>query len=396
MSVLLKAFLACLLFSLPIGAYAIDDAKNFDRVIDNLIARGDSIIADYQPQQALSTSDQLSRLYFDQFESSGLEFRLSAVSTELTAQLELGFGGLIHAALKGVEANVLATQWSQVKSHLAAIPSAELNHENWLGTYLQSLIILLREGVEAMLLLALLMTLLTRGGHGDKVWLIWAGAGSALVASIATAYALQRLIDNAGPASERMEGTVLLLAAGLLLYVSLWIVSQQEAGQWQQSLQQKILNELEYSNQIAIFLMAFVAVFREGAETLLFYQALIIETQNFGDALWSGAASAGVLLIGFYFTMHKFARRVRLSYFFKATSILLFLMAISLIGKGVMELQVSGLISINTLQGIKLLPAFGVFNTVESLASQLLAITLYCLILAALYLARKPRHQQDT
>jgi high-affinity iron transporter len=380
------ALTTCLLFMVSLSSHAMDDARNFDAVINNLILEGNQITEDYDPRQTLPTSDRFSRLYFDQFESSGLEFRLSAVSPELTARIELGFGQIINSAIRGVDPVKLEDQWSQLKESLLTIPTDELNHENWLGSFTQSLIILLREGVEAILLIALLVTLLARGGHGDKIWLIWAGAGTALLASIAGAYALNAILANAGKTREMMEGIVLMVAAALLCYVSLWLLSQRESKQWQQFLHQKIQQELQQSNQVAVFFMAFIAVFREGAETILFYQALMIETQTFDNALLAGALTAAILLVGFYFGMNKIVRWVRLDYFFKGTAILLFFMAVIFTGKGVMELQISGLIAVTTIQGMGLFPMLGIFPTIEGLGSQAAIIVLYASIFFISYL----------
>lgn len=375
----LAMLLVFVVFSLPV--MALEDARNFDAVLANLILEGDQLVKHYSPSQSLVASDGFSRLYFDQFESSGLEFRLAAQEPQHTARIELGFTGLIQVALHGAEPAVIASQWSVLRTELNAIDTDALNSESWFGNYVQSLLILLREGIEAILLVALLITLLTRSGHGDKIPLIWYGAGSALLASVGLAYGLHSLISNSGQMREMIEGFVLLSAAALLCYVSFWLLSQKESRHWQQYLSQSIEQELAKSNQFAVFLMAFIAVFREGAETILFYQALMIESQSFDQALWAGAATAVLLLAGFYFGLHRIIRAIRLDYFFKATASLLFMMAVVFTGKGVMELQASGSLSVNAIDGMLMLPMLGVFPTVEGLIAQLLILFAFaCLV----------------
>lgn len=376
---LLVTFVA--LIGLP--ASALEDARNFDAVLVNLVHTGDQLAHDYSPAHSLKTSDGFSRLYFDQFESSGLEFRLAAQEAELTARIELEFTALIQTSLRGAAPAAVTGQWNQLKTELQRIDTAALNSESWLGSFVQSLLILLREGVEAILLVALLVTLLTRSGHGDKVALIWYGAASALVASAGLAYALQSLLTgHAGQTRELVEGLVLLTAALLLGYVSFWLLSQKEARHWQKFLTERIEQELARSNQLAVFLMAFVAVFREGAETILFYQALMIESQSFDQALWAGAATAALLLAGFYFGLNRIIGLIRLDYFFKATACLLLVMALVFTGKGVMELQAAGSLLATPVDGVLMLPALGIFPTLEALGSQLSLLLVFAAVFA--------------
>lgn len=383
---------ALTVITMPVSA--LEDARNFDAVLANLIAEGDQLAQRYSPSQSLPVSDGFSRLYFDQFESSGLEFRLATQEADLTAKIELGFTGLIQASLRSAESSTILGQWEALKSNLQRIDTTALNSESWMGNFVQSLLILLREGVEAILLVALLVTLLTRSGHGDKIPLIWYGASSALLASVALAYGLQALIgqiSTIGQTREMIEGLVLLTAAALLCYVSFWLLSQKESQHWQQFLMQHIEQELARSNQVAVFLMAFVAVFREGAETILFYQALMIESQSFDQALWAGAVTAALLLIGFYLGLNRIVRTIRLDYFFKATAGLLFIMAVVFTGKGVMELQASGSLPVTAIDGMVMSPMLGVFPTVEGLSVQLLILFSFA---ALVYSHKKMRDKE--
>lgn len=372
-------------------AYAVDDARNFDQVLSNLIINGDRLVEKYQPSKSLTTSDGFSRLYFDQFESSGLEFRLANYEPELTARIELGFTTLIQSSVNSAEADVVRSQWLELKIHLQQIETDKLNTESWAGSFVQSFLILLREGVEAILLILLLVTLLSRSGHGDKLWLIWGGAATALLASVGLAFLLQLMLKNAGQTREVLEGAILLCAAALLCYVSLWLLSQKESKQWQKFLHQHIEQGLKRSNQFAVFFMAFIAVFREGAETILFYQALLIESQSSHNALWLGASLALALLLLFYFGLDMIIRRIRLDYFFKFTAISLFLMALIFTGKGVMELQASGFLSVTSIKGMIMLPLLGVFPTLEGVLSQLSVVVLFAAVIFILTIKEKER-----
>lgn len=393
MKLSLVLLMASLSFMFSPALHAAEDARNFDLVLNNMIAKGDLLLSEYDPESSLISSDQFSRLYFDQFESSGLEFRLAATLPKLAARIELGFSEVINTAVRGSDTEILLTQWQNLKQDLLSIPVSDLNLESWGSSFSQSLIILLREGIEAILLISLLVTLLSRAGHGDKIWLIWAGSGSALIASVIAAYFLNTVLANSGQAREMMEGVILMFAALLLCYVSLWLLSQQEAKKWQQFLHERIEHGLQQSNQITVFFMAFIAVFREGAETILFYQALLIETQSFTNALLFGVLAASGLLLVFYFFLNRIVRWLRLDYFFKGSAILLFMMAVIFTGKGIMELQTSGYISVTRIEGVGFYPALGIFPTAQSLCAQLFLV-LICLaiILTSLYKKRQVRN----
>lgn len=369
-------------------ADAVEDARNFDGVISQIIERGDVIAQNYQPQDAVKASDGFSRLYFDQFESSGLEFILSMYSSDMVAEIELQFGQLTNVSIRGEAPPVVISEWQALTTMLKAIPIDELNQESWLGNFTKSFTILLREGIEAILILSLLIAFLRRSGNGDKLWLVWSGAVIAMALSVVLAVILTLILEGAGQQREMMEGVVLLISALLLFYTSVWLLSQQDSKHWQQYLQQSIQQELNHSNQSVIFFMSFAAVFREGAETLLFYQALRIDTQNYIDSLWIGAAVAAVALVVFYFSVNRFVQLFRLDYFFKATAVLLFSFAAVFTGKGIMELQAAGSVAVTRMDNLDMIPMLGFFPTVEGVTAQFAVILLYVLSIA-LYLLIK-------
>lgn len=387
---------AALLLSLPLYAEqneGIQDAKNFDGVIANILAEGDSLAARYQPSDAVVVSDGFSRLYFDQFESSGLEFILSMHDNRLVMQIELSFGQLIDLTIRSSEPALVQQEWQALSAMMQQIPVHELNQESWGGNFTRSFIILLREGVEAILIIALLVAFLKRGGNADKLWLVWSGVAVALVLSVALAMLFTYVMDGAGKYREIMEGVVLLMSSALLLYTSIWLLSQQESQQWQQFLKNSIQSELNRSNQSVLFFMSFIAVFREGAETILFYQALRIDTQSYVDALWLGAAVAAVLLVAFYLGINRVMRVFRLDYFFKGTAVLLFAFAAAFTGKGIMELQAGGAVSVTTIEGMGMLPMLGVFPTMEGILAQLAVILLYAMTLVIYFKMQSQKNQ---
>jgi Iron permease FTR1 family len=161
-------------------------------------------------------------------------------------------------------------------------------------TFIQSAIILLREGLEAMLVLAALAAYLTKAGSKERQGALYIGAGLAVIASIVAAWLFQ--LFNNGVHSDIVEGFVILCAVALMLYVSGWLFIRRDPRAWQGYLATKADRALAQGTGIAIGLLAFFAVFREGAETVLFVYALAKTTGGWTSGLLAGLLTASLAL----------------------------------------------------------------------------------------------------
>jgi high-affinity iron transporter len=121
---------------------------------------------------------------------------------------------------------------------------------------------------------------------------------------------------------------------------------------------------------------AFLAVFREGAETILFYQALLAGTDTHVNMIWIGLAVGGVILVVIYLLIRFLSIRIPLKPFFLGTSILLFIMSISFIGAGVKELQEGNVVGVTPVQGIGSVDILGIYPTAETLVPQIILLVL--------------------
>ena len=140
------------------------------------------------------------------------------------------------------------------------------------SAFIQAAVILLREGLEAMLVIAALAGYLTKAGAGHRINALYGGALAAVGASIVAAWLFAVL--NSGEHSDILEGIIILVAAGLMLYVSGWLMVKQDPKGWQDYLAHKADGALAQDTVWAVAALAFLAVFREGAETVLFINAL--------------------------------------------------------------------------------------------------------------------------
>ena len=138
------------------------------------------------------------------------------------------------------------------------------------------MITILREGVEVILILTMLLALVAKTGQPGARRAIWSGVALAVVASLITAVGLNSMVASTkGQARELVEGGVMLVAAGVLFYVSYWLISQSESKRWMNFLKQRTAQGAALGGLGTLALMAFLAVYREGAETALMYQAMI-------------------------------------------------------------------------------------------------------------------------
>lgn len=241
------------------------------------------------------------------------------------------------------------------------------------SVFAQSAVILLREGLEALLVLAALAAYLTKAGARDRLVALYSGAALAVVASLVMAWIFEAF--NNGAHSDVFEAFVILGAAALMLYVSGWLLLRQDPKGWQRYLHEKADAALARRTGFAVGVLAFLAVFREGAETVLFVYALAKTSGGFSLELLSGLLVAAVALVVLFFVINIVAQRIPLRPLFIVTSAFLFLMAIKLVGDAMQEFQEQQIVSFTPLEfGGGVLDWLGLNPTVEAVTAQLLMI----------------------
>lgn len=240
------------------------------------------------------------------------------------------------------------------------------------NTFIQTTLLLLREGLEALLVLAALAAYLTKAGAQDRLGALYGGAGLAVLASAVGAWLFAVL--NSGAHSDLLEGIVLLTASGLMLYVSGWLLVRQDPRAWQSYLSKKADDALARQTIWAVAALAFLAVFREGAETILFINALASTSGGWGGSLFAGIAAAAVGLAILFYFINAVARKLPLRPLFILTSAFLFVMAVKFIGDAVSEFQQQALLPFDEIAGISWLSAAGLNATVEAVSIQTLII----------------------
>ncbi|MGY8872030.1 MAG: FTR1 family iron permease [Pseudomonadales bacterium] len=349
-------------------------SQDYPQVMAQVISKGDVLAQEYQPENALRFGGGFSDLYFGGFEGEGLEFAVGQTDAEKMVAIELSFSQLINAAVSGQPTTKVQGLWQDLRLKLESAPMIAGEVATYTELFIQSLLILLREGVEALLVIAALIAYLRKAGAADRIPLIWAGAGSAIIASFLTAWLFQSLLKNSGSSREFIEGFSLLVAAVLLSYMSVWLFARREMQQWQGFIHNKMGQALDQKRLSAIVVVSFFAVYREGAETILFYQVLYSDTVSRIEPILLGAAAAAVALVLIYVAIFLLSLKLPLKQFFSGTAALLFALSVIFVGKAALELQVAGFISATAISYVPFISWLGLFPTVESVGLQLLFI----------------------
>jgi high-affinity iron transporter len=231
-------------------------------------------------------------------------------------------------------------------------------------------LILLREGLEAILVLAAIVAFLVKSERRDALPWMHAGWIAALALGVLTWFVATFVVGISGASREMTEGVTALIAAGMLVYVGYWLHSKSYTAAWQRFIRDKVGAALEKKTLWAIAIVSFLAVYRELLEIVLFYQALAVQVGDAGQgALVGGIAVAALLLVLIGWGIFKYGMRLPIGPFFTVTSLLLVVLAVAFAGQGIAALQEAGVIDADPVRFFRL-PILGIFPTVQTLATQ--------------------------
>lgn len=389
-------FTYCILtaFPLPSDAMAEERPEGIVKEIAIMLEKAYNIYAEGDFKNAKA---YVSEAYFDVFEGKGLEAQIGVISPSRKTELEALFGKIIGLMGSGAEPSEVRSTIDEITKELSLTARAmekERGDSNAVSLFINALIIILREGFEAILIISALAAYLVKIGRGDRVKTVYTGAVLALLASIVAALIFQLFLTAAGASKEALEGITMLLAAVVLFYVSYWLISKVQIIKWQRYIKSKVEGSLSKGQTYALGFAAFLAVFREGAETVLFYQALYSSANGGLLYLLGGFGVGTVMLIGIFFAFKYGTIKIPLGAFFAATSTLLYYLAFTFAGKGVLELQGAGWVSTTAIKGVPAISILGIYPNWEGIALQLFLII--ALVVAVVYsFILKPYYERE-
>jgi high-affinity iron transporter len=284
----------------------------------------------------------------------------------------LAYRNLIRsgAEVEAVEQKALGLKKS-IEEFAALGVRAELSAS---GAFVSALIIVAREGLEAILVLAAVAAFLIKSGRREGLKHLHVGWIAALLLGVATWLAASTLVEISGAQREVTEGLTALLSAALLLYAGYWLHSRSHASRWQSFIRGQVGDTLSQGTLYGIGLVSFLAVYREVFETVLFMQALWIQSDSASrGGLIAGVASAGVLLALLAWFISHYGAKLPLRLFFGLSSLFLAALAVVFAGKGVAALQAAGKLPVDPV-AISGVPALGIYPSVEGLGLQALLV----------------------
>jgi high-affinity iron transporter len=317
---------------------------------------------DRQRAEALALS-----AYLDGFEP--VEPILGARDASLLARIEGGMGDYRGAMQQGEAVDAVARR-AQVLDELlngaetALAPGSASN----VSTFLGAAAILLREGLEALLIVVAMIAFLRKAERLEVMPYVHGGWIGALVAGGLTWAVATWVIGITGANRELVEGVGSVFAALVLLWVGIWMHGKAQADQWQRYIREKMSRALTGRSAWLLFGLAFVVVYREVFETILFYAALW--TQGNGGAMLAGAGSACVALAIIAWAILGYSRRLPIARFFQVSSWLMAILTVVLAGKGFAALQEAGIVGIAPLSLVPRVELVGLFPTAQTVGAQ--------------------------
>nr|WP_315009078.1 FTR1 family protein [uncultured Campylobacter sp.] len=371
-----------------------DEGKDFTPIVQNIKDKMAKVLQLYESGKVDDAIDESGNIYFDEYEESGMENIVGAKDTQLKLDTEASFNKISALMRAGASKEQIVAAQNKLFDQLTQSLELTKKSSNW-DLFLYAFIIILREGFEALIIVAAVIALLIKSGNSKHLNIVYSALGVAVVLSIATAYGLNYIFgsENAGQTREVMEGAVMLIAVVLLFYVGFWLLSNASSKKWTAYIQGQISNSLSSGDSKMLWWTVFLAVYREGAETVLFYLALLFDAKSPAatSMVAVGFVAGLAALIIVYIVIKKFSLKIAIKPFFIATSVIIFYMSVVFVGKGVMEL-VEGKVFVPTvIDGLPTITWIGFYPYVQSLVPQ--AVMIVLLIVGILILKNKQKNK---
>ena len=359
--------------------YLIGHPQSVSRVKHSPIAfsleKLDEALAAYRKGDRAAAQQLAISAYLEGFELA--EASLTNIDAALTREVEAEMMALRALIARGAPLHEVAAQHGKVEAVLKSARDRIAGVGPSAGTtFVSSFLILLREGLEAILVLAAIIAFIIRANRREALPYVHAGWGSALVLGVVTWIIATYAIGISGANREVTEGVTALLAAAMLVYVGFWLHRKAYAHAWQSFIQDQVGTALQKKTLWAMALVSFLAVYRELFEIVLFYQALWVQAGDSAlGALIAGIAAAAVSLAAIGWAIFRYSIRLPIGPFFAVTSVLLALLAIVFTGNGVGALQEVGVIGVEPIAFVSL-PALGVYPTLQTIGAQAVALAI--------------------
>ena len=358
----------------------------------------------YQSGDADGAYKAVNAAYYGYYETTGFERNaMGYIAGSRKTEVELQFSACKAVAKKGgstddfrAELDTLSSMLHEDANKLDGVEdegsssssggssggvSVDGGGGGWV-TFMACFGIILREGLEAILVVGAIIAYLVKSGNKDKLKVVYIGCVLAVGASFFCAWLLDQLKLANSANQEVIEGVTALIAVLVLFYVSNWMVSKAESEAWTKYIDDQVKVSAETGSVFTLGFTAFLAVFREGAEVILFFQPLLSGDKKM---VWGGFGVGCIVLAVVFILIRFFSVRLPIRPFFLGTSILMFIMSISFLGSGIKELIEGDVLTMTPLlSGIipsnNVMDVLGIYPLVQTLIPQLILVLITIMI----------------
>ena len=369
-------------------------AREMNVILDKSVATYKS--AKGNKSQVATAVDLINEAYYQYYEKLGFEKNvMNAISGSRVSTVEYQFkecrqamnnGKTVEQAKKFVTDLKAMLIEDSAKLDKGASSNANPFMQFITSSFGQAFVILLREGLEALLVVAAIIAYLIKSGHKNMVKYIYLGLAAGIVASLIVAALFGLLFNGSGPQQEITEGVVALFAMLMLLYTSNWMISRSSVQAWNKYISDQTTAAVSKGSLISLALLSFLAVFREGAETVIFYQAIFAVSSGADSLIWGGFAAAAAVLVVIFLLIRFASVRIPIRPFFTGTSALMSVLVVIFAGGGVHALIEGDALAGMYIQGLPTNDWLGFYPYVETITAQIVAaivvISLLCVSIA--------------
>lgn len=340
-------------------------------------------------------SSLVNNVYYQYYEKLGFEKNvMNAISGDRVSQVEYQFKMTRKTMRDGGSQKEIKKLVDDLKSWLvedaATLDGGATSNVNSFTKFItssvgQAFLILIREGLEALLVVAAVIAYLVKSGNKRFTKFIYLGVLAGLAGSGLIAVLFTFLFGGSGPIQEISEGVCALIAMAMLLWTSNWMLNKSSVEAWNRYIRNKTeaavasaQSKMEagegvsFGMVVSLAMLSFLAVFREGAETVIFYESIYSMSQD-SRGMWIGGIAAAVVLLIIFFVLRFTSVKIPIGPFFLVTSILMAVLVVIFAGGGIHALIEGDLIEGTYLSNVPTNDWIGLYPYVECLAAQALA-----------------------
>ena len=391
-------------------------AKTWKDVADAMLPILDNAYKAYEGGDAAKGATLVNDAYYQHYEKLGFEKTvLSAISGNRVSQVEYQFKLCRSSMNTGKPASEVKKYVDDLKNMLttdaAKLDGGAADEEGGFLKFItssvgQAFLILIREGLEALLVVAAVVAYLVKSGNKRFTKWIYVGVLAGLAGAGIVAVIFMLAFGGSGPLQEIMEGVCALVAMCMLLWTSNWMLNKSSVEAWNRYIKEKteaavasVSSQVESGEKVAsrtvisLAMLSFLAVFREGAETVIFYQSIYTMSQD-THGMVVGALAAAVVLVIIFLVIRFTSVKIPIGPFFLVTSILMSVLVVVFAGGGVHALIEGDLLPASYLPGVPTNDWLGFYPYVECIIAQVLAaIAVIALFVVGFAKQRKAKAQ---